>query len=140
MSIHSGTEQYLAVNCVYWAKNRVAADWMLLGVEEEEARRYARYWIMPDRVKVAQAKTGQASHETPELGTIVHGRDIGKTPEEDRFKWVECYNAEHLKGCRERRWASYKGPTLMGSSFRLCRDCNRDVSRRYIRIFPANAQ
>lgn len=74
------------------------------------------------------------------LGTIVHGRDIGKTPEEDRFKWVECYNAEHLKGCRERRWASYKGPTLMGSSFRLCRDCNRDVSRRYIRIFPANAQ
>ena len=75
-----------------------------------------------------------STFKEPELGTVVHGRDIGRTPDVDRFKFVECYNVENNRGCRERRWALYKGPTLNASNYRLCVDCNKDLSRRFMKV------
>ena len=70
-----------------------------------------------------------------DLGTIAHGRDIGRTPGSERYKLVACYNAESGRGCGDRRWAIYKGPILSGSNYRLCTNCNRELGRLLMQTY-----
>ena len=70
-----------------------------------------------------------------DLGTIAHGRDIGRTPGSERYKLVACYTAESGRGCGSRRWAIYKGPILSGSNYRLCTKCNRELGRLLMQTY-----
>ena len=53
--------------------------------------------------------------EEPELGTIVRGKDIGKTST-SKFIWARCPD------CHEERWAHYS-PRINNGTLRICRDC-----------------
>jgi len=52
--------------------------------------------------------------EEPELGTIVRGKEIGRSPY-SRFIWARCPD------CHEERWVHYN--QMNSGTLRVCRDC-----------------
>ena len=74
-----------------------------------------------------------SSQTGPETGTISHGRDVGKTPADGKFIFVECWNPEFSRGCKERRWAPVRSRFRTGP-YRLCDVCVKMNWRPFFKI------
>ncbi len=70
------------------------------------------------------------SRTGPETGTMRRGRDVGRTPADGKFIFVECWNPEFGRGCRQRRWAPVRSRFKTGQ-YRLCRECVKVNWRPY---------
>lgn len=66
-----------------------------------------------------------------QIGTIVHGADIGLDPK-NRWIRVVCMDSFGLatKGCGDERWVRYYGKVQGSTSKRLCQPCNKMQAAR----------